>query len=140
MKKIFLIMLAAATGTLTYAQCDKPYSLTASKTEYLDANNIVQRTEVENTTLEIDKSGIVITRADGGNKMTGTVKPVSCEWKVPFKEGKTVFKSVLNDDGQELNITFTIESKEGKLVVVAQMDDDPNVRIRVAVDKVVEKS
>jgi hypothetical protein len=139
MKKIILLMLAATTGAITYAQCDKPYSLTASKTEYLDSNNVVQRTVEEGTTLEINKSDILITTGDGGHKMTGTIKPVSCAWKVPFKEGKTVFKSALNDGGQVMNITFTIESKDGKLMVVAQMDDDPNVRIRVAVDKFEEK-
>jgi hypothetical protein len=37
-------------------------------------------------------------------------------------------------------VTITIEGKEGKLTLLAEVDDDPNHKIRVTIDKFEEKT
>jgi uncharacterized protein GlcG (DUF336 family) len=73
--------------------------------------------------------------------MSGPVKSTSCNWKIPFKEGKTVVRATLTDASSDSkNVTITIEGKEGKLTLLAEVDDEPNHKIRVAIDKFEEKT
>lgn len=140
MKKQLLVMLiAAAAGTSSYAQCDKKVLVVSSKTEYLNGNGEVQRSVDETTTVEYDTATIVITPGDDPT-MTGTIKSRTCEWKVPFKEGKTVIKAILtNPQGQTMNLTITIEGKEGKISLIAEIEEMQDQKIRVLVDKFEEK-
>ena len=124
----------------TYAQCDKKLVLTASSTEYLDAAYEVQRTVDEETVIEISKPVITITPGNEGNTMTGTIKSDSCSWKLPYKEGKSVLKVTLADpSGETQDVTITIEGKEGKLTLLAEIDNRPDQKIRVALNKFEEK-
>ena len=127
-------------GIISYAQCDKNFVVTSSKTEYLNGNNVLERTVDENTTIEVSKSVITIKPGSEENKMTGPIKSTTCEWKQAFKEGKTVIKATITDPGGDTkDVTITIEGKDGKLTLMAQLDDDANKKIRVAIDKFEEK-
>ena len=126
---------------ISYAQCDKKQVLTASKTEYLDRNGTVQRTADETTTVEFNKSDINITIFAGETKsMSGSIKSDTCNWKIPFKEGKSILKALLTDPkGDARNLTITIEGKDGALSFLAEVEDMPDRRIRLVVDKFEEK-
>ncbi len=140
MKKfILLVVIASSMGISSYSQCDKKVLVTSSKTEHLDAKGEVERSVDETTTIEYDNKEIVITPGDDPT-MTGTIKSTTCEWKVPFKEGKTVIKASLTDpQGQMMNLTITIEGKEGKISLLAEIEEMPDRKIRVIVDKFEEK-
>lgn len=72
--------------------------------------------------------------------MHGTIKSVSCEWKTPFKNGKTVLKAALEgQQGETMNLTITIEGKEGKIDFLAEMDENADEKISIVVDKFEEK-
>lgn len=138
-KQVLVLLIAAAAGTSSYAQCDKKVLVVSSKTEYLNGNGEVQRSVDETTTVEYDTATIVITPGDDPT-MTGTIKSRTCEWKVPFKEGKTVIKAILtNPQGQTMNLTITIEGKEGKISLIAEIEEMQDQKIRVQVDKFEEK-
>ena len=143
MKKVlFLIMLLTILGIVfSYAQCSKKQIITSAKTEYLDGSGNVQRSVDENTTIEYDKSNITITIEQGDGKvMSGPVKWDSCNWTIPYKEGKSIVKSVVSDArGDEKNLTITIEGKDGKLTFLAQIEEVPDMKIRLTVDKFEEK-
>ena len=48
--------------------------------------------------------------------MTGSITSTACEWKQPFKEGKTTLEAKFKDGkGEESNATITIEGKDGKI-------------------------
>lgn len=135
-----MLLLLVLGSTISYAQCDKKLVLQSSKTEYLDQNFSTQRTVDEQTTIEIDGSSITITPGSESNKMTGTIKADSCLWKQPFKEGKTRYKANIADpSGEAKDVTITIEGKNGKQTFLVEVNEMPDMKIRVALDKFEEK-
>lgn len=141
MKTITLIFSLLVAGcTMSFAQCEKNLVLTSSKTEHMNADGVVQRTDDETAKIELSKTAVNVSVNDE-HKITGTIKSQTCDWKVPFKDGKTVIKAaVSNDQGEERNVTITIEGKEGKVTLLFEMDGMPDDRIRVGIDKFSEKS
>jgi len=127
-------LLVAGTVT-SFAQCGKKVVLTTSKTDHLDANGIVTRTVDEKAVVEIGQTTLNITVNDD-HKMNGAIKSDSCFWKIPYKEGKIHIKATLStDEGEEKNITITIEGKEGKVTLLFETEGMPDDRIRVVADK-----
>lgn len=141
MKKIILTLtLVAALSVACLAQCDKAVVLTSSKTDHLDATGAITRSDDETAMIEISKSAVDIS-VNGEHKMTGAIKDKSCDWKVPFKEGKTVIHATMtNNGGDEKKVTINIEGKDGKVTLLFDIDDMPNERLRVGIDKFVEKA
>lgn len=147
---IFIRGLAHQTRTLTaslcllvgfstgaFAQCEKPVVLKSSKTEYLDANGVLQRSEEEKSVLEISKSELIRYEPEGDElklDFKAEVKSSKCEWKVPYQEGKSVLRVTFREDGQAKDATVTIEGKGGKVTLVAVVDEAPDRRIRVTAD------
>jgi hypothetical protein len=136
MKTITLIIVLLLTGSaISFAQCDKKFSITTSKTEHLDSSGNITRTDDEKAVVIIGKADLNITVNDD-HKMTGAIKSDSCNWPVAYKEGKTVIKASLNDgSGDDKNITITITGKDGKVTLLFEMEGQPDDRIRVAADK-----
>jgi len=139
MKKLFLsTFILLISSLILNAQCDKKVVLNSSRTEYVDSSGNVERTVDENTVIEITQSEITIAPAD--RKMTGTVKYEKCNWTKPFKEGKSVLKTVITDQGGDVqNVTITIEGKDGRVYLTAVVDNTPNRIIRVQAEKFEEK-
>lgn len=122
------------------AQCDKDLILTSSKTEYLDANGLIQRSVEEKSTVRVGRKEVVIVPGNSDRKVTATVTSTSCEWKVPFKTGKTSLEiQFVNVDGITRNATLTIEGKDGKVTVLMEPKDTPNRKIRVPIDTFAEQ-
>ncbi|CAN5258532.1 hypothetical protein BH09BAC6_BH09BAC6_03990 [soil metagenome] len=142
MKTILLALsLIIAGSAACFAQCEKTSTFTASKRDEMDAAGTVQKTEEEKIIISITKSNITIELGDEGRKMAGPIKSSTCDWKTPYKEGKSVLKTTLSDEGgDEKNATITIEGKDGKIVLTFEMDEMPDRKIRVTADKFEEKS
>ncbi len=112
------MFLVAAGSTIAFAQCDKTATLTSSKTTHLDENGNVERTKDENAVITITATDITIAPGDEEHKMTGKITSKTCDWKVPFKEGKMVIKGIVSGDGgNDKDITVTIEGKNGKVTL-----------------------
>jgi len=139
MKQIFLSLAILVASITAFAQCDKKNLVTCNKTEYLDANGDVQRSTDEITIIEFDNKNISVTPGDDGTA-TGTITSMTCDWKVPYKEGKTVMKADITDpQGQVHKVTLTIEGKDGKLTFLVDMEERADRRIRAVVNKFEEK-
>ena len=135
-KQVLILLFIVVAGTSSYAQCDKKSILTSSVTEYLTSSGEVRKTVEETTTIEFDSKTIVITPGD--HNMEGTVSSITCDWKTPYKEGKTIIKTIIAiGDGQTMDVTITIEGKDGKLILL--FEESPEKRIRVTLDKFEEK-
>jgi hypothetical protein len=136
--QILILLFVAAAGVSSYAQCDKKIILSAGATEYFNAADELQRTVEEQTVIEYDSKTITVT--PNGRAMEGTVNSITCEWKTPFKEGKTVIKAVIpNPRGESMNATITIEGKDGKVTLLFEAAESPNRKIRITPDKFEEK-
>lgn len=141
MKTIALTLSLLVAGSVAcFAQCEKTVVLNSSKTEHLNAKGEVQRTDDETAMIELSKTALNVSVNDE-HKITAKITSETCDWKVPFKEGKTVIKAAAtNDQGEERNVTVTIEGKDGKVTLLFEMDGLPDDRIRVGIDKFVEKT
>ena len=138
--KPFLFSLLLITSGAAVAQCGKTVILTSALTEYLDAGYTVQRTVDENSSISIDSSQLIITPGDQ-NKMVGAITSSTCNWKQPFKEGKSVIKATFTRDGQQkMNATITIEGKDGKVTLLMDMEQMPDRKIRITANKFEEQS
>ncbi|TFF34317.1 hypothetical protein [Mucilaginibacter psychrotolerans] len=127
--------LILASSTISFAQCDKPIFLASSATNYYNAKGELQRTKDEETIITLTKTEVIIAPGDEAHKMTGPIKSYSCNWTMPYKEGKTVVTSTFTDGGKELNATITIEGKGGQVTVTMVAAEMPDMRIQVVADK-----
>jgi len=139
MKKIILTLsLLIGLTAVTFAQCDKTVELTSSKTNHLDESGTITRSDDETAIIDISKTTVDIS-VNGEHKITAPIKSNTCNWTTPFKEGKTVIKATADHDGQDENITITIEGKDGKVTLLFEMESQPGDKIKVGIDKFTEK-
>ena len=142
MKKIFLGLIGfAAFAFAGHAQCNKNVQLTSSKSSFLNEKFEVQGSKDEPVVVDITNTTITITpNGNSQEALSGTIKEKSCDWKVPYKEGKMVIKSELVDAGGDIkDATITIEAKNGKITLLAEAKEKPDQKIRLDVDKMEEK-
>jgi len=137
LKTTILVAVLLVTGSLaSFAQCDKTVTLTSSKTNYLQPDGTVERSKDENTVITITKTDLTITPGNEGHKMAGPIISNTCNWTVPFKEGKTTIKSkVTNQNGEELNVTINITGTDGKVALTFEAEEMPGKKIQVTADK-----
>jgi len=141
MKPLFLAVAAIAFGFSSKAQCEKVLQLSSSKTDYLNGSNAIQKSKDENTVVDITKTTItIVPNGNASDALSGKIEEISCDWPVPFKQGKTVIKTVLYDaSGDDKNATITIEAKDGKVFLLAEAKERPDQKIRLVVTKFEEK-
>jgi hypothetical protein len=138
---ILTLLLACAAAITSYAQCGKHLILSSSKTEYLDGRDSLQRTQEENSSIEISKTNVIIIPAnDATRTMKGEIQSDSCQWNIPFKDGRSVIKLTMkNDQGETRNCTITIEGKAGIVTLYFEAVEMPDKKIRVPIDTFQEK-
>jgi len=143
MKKIILPIIGLiGFGLVTHAQCGKNIVFASSKTDYLDAHDSLQRSANESVNVAIKKTDItVVINEDAETKLTGTGTLTSCDWKVPFKEGKMILKAQLTDvRGDSKNVTLTIEGKDGKATLLVEIESMPDRKMRLVADEFDERN
>ena len=130
--------------SLTNAQCteNKTSRFSSSKTEYLNESNAVENSRDEKTTIDFKNKDItILISGEGEQKMTGTIKSATCDWSMPYKVGKSVYKATIVDEGGDVkNATITIEGKDNKLTFVVEVEEMPGKKIRLVADKYEELS
>ena len=133
-KQILLLLLASVTGACSFGQCDKKILLSASSFENLNGSNEVQGKDDRAITIVYDSKLISFTPGD--ITLEGTVNSITCDWKIPFKEGKTVIKATITrTDGSTVNTTMTIEGKGGKNSLIAEFEESINQKMRITLEK-----
>ena len=139
MKQLLLAAVLLTAAMAGYGQCEKKSVFTASKTEHLAADSSVQRSDDGVVTIEFDKTTFNV-NPPNEEPMAGKVDSISCGWPTPYKEGKMRMKVTLTSpQGETQHFTVTIEAKDGKVILLAVMDNDPDQKIRMIADKFEEK-
>jgi hypothetical protein len=134
-KTLIITFLMVAGTTAGFAQCDQTVTLISSKTNQFDDQGHIDSRD-EHTVITISKTEITIVPG-GDHKMTGPINSKSCDWKTPFKEGKTVIKAKLSDENgdHEKNATITITGAAGKVTLTFEAEEMPGKKIQVIADK-----
>jgi hypothetical protein len=123
----------------SFGQCDKNLVLTCSKTEYLNAEGVVQRTVEEECVIKVSKSEVSIAPS-GHATMIASVTSTVCEWKQPFKVGKTTMEATFkHENGDTRKATIIIEGKDGKITCVMKEKERPDRVIKAIASKFEEQ-
>jgi len=124
----------------SFAQCGEEVILSASKTEYLNGSGVLQRTVDESSTIEISKTKVVIKPGNADQVMTGTITSDTCNWKAPYTEGLTVIHALFDDpSAEQRHVTLKLEGISGKITFLMEIQEMPDKKIRVSIDKFVKK-
>lgn len=137
MNKIFLTAMLLCTLTKwTYAQCDKKIVWTSMKEEWLNGKGELQHTDQDKVVIEMSRTGITLNHNDDPNDaMTGSIKDFTCNWTEPYKNGKTVIKSdLMEGHGDVHDAILTVEGKGGQITITLQLNDKPDMVIRMYPD------
>ena len=138
MKQILLcISMAMGIAIGANAQCNQVLQLSSAKTNVLNASYQNQGSRDEQVVVDITTSTITVTpNGNPSDAMTGKIKEMQCDWKVPFKDGKTVIKTDLVDpSGDVKDATITIEGKDGKITLLAEAKERPDQKLQLEVNK-----
>lgn len=126
------ILLALVTAV--FGQCGKTVVITSSKTDHVDAKGKLTKSFNEKVVIEISQATIGIS-VDGQQKMTGKVTSYKCNWKTPFKKGKSVIDAVMTNREGDRKAIMTIEGKSGKIRVHFIMPDKPGDQVSIVADR-----
>lgn len=138
---LLALFLLVAGSAACFAQCDKKLRLTSSKTEHLDGSGNLESSKDEQTVIEINKSNISVVIEDGEQTLTGLIKSNTCNWTMPFKQGKSIINASIsneNADGEK-DYTLTIEGKDGKVMLLVESIQKPDKKLRLPLDKFEEE-
>lgn len=122
MKKIFLAFTFFVVSLQAISQCDKKIKWYAAKGEMYDTNGALLDTKNDSIFLETDAQKISLRFQSDNNDLEGIVKEKFCNWKEPFKDGKTIYHTTTLIDGQTSDATFTIEAKDGTTILWVEIE------------------
>ncbi len=131
MKSILITLFVSVAGILSgFAQCEENAILTTSETNLTDVSGNPVGIKDEKTVLRFSKAAILL-NIDGEDR--GELKIVSqtCNWTIPYKEGKTIIQATMNDS----DYTIIIEGKDSKVNLTAMKNSSDDNILSMIVDK-----
>lgn len=124
-------MFISLAGTLsTFAQCEENAVLSTSKTNLADPSGEPIGVKDEKTVLRFSKIAIML-NIDGVDRGELKIVSQSCNWTIPYKEGKSIINAKLNNS----DYTLTIEGKEGKVSLHVVKNESDDSILSMVVDK-----
>ena len=135
MKTILICFIIFATSLKAISQCDKKVTWYASKGEMLDISGALLDTKIDSIFLETDPQKITLRFKSDQKTLEGTVKEKTCDWKEPFRNGKTVYHADVTVEGGTSNAIFTVEAKNGKITLTLTIDARADKKFLIYIDR-----
>ena len=135
MRAIFISLILFVASSEAISQCDKKVTWYASKGEMIDLSGNVLDTKVDNIFFETDPQKITLRFKSDQKALEGTIKDKTCDWKVPFKDGKTVYHTNVSVDDRISNAIFTVEAKEGKITLLLEIEVREGRKFLIHIDR-----
>jgi hypothetical protein len=135
MKAILVSFILFATSLQAISQCNKKVTWYAAKGDMLDANGGVLDSKHDSIFLETDPQKITLRFKSDQNQLEGTVKEKTCDWKEPFKNGKTVYHTTVTLDGSLSNAIFTVEGRDGKISLLLEIEAREGRKFLIYIDR-----
>jgi len=142
MKTILLFGMAffAVTSSAS-AQCGKKINWIAAGFDMVDSAGNISKTKTASVLIEQTPESIRFSYdGDPNSVMEGNIQNHVCNWKEPYKSGKSTFTADMIDPrGESKHAKFVIEAIDGKIVITGAADERPNQILRIKVDRYEEK-
>jgi len=122
MKTILACVMLMVIGMHANSQCDKKVSWYGTKGDMLDATGALLDTKTDSVFIETGPQNLSVKFKADPQGLEGTITGKTCEWKEPFKNGKTVYHAAVSVDGRDSNATLTLEAKDGKITLSVTVD------------------
>ena len=122
MKFIFAVVMLVVTGMHANSQCDKKVTWYGVKGEMYDANGGLLDTKSDSIFLVTEPQKVSVRFKSDDKELEGTVTKKSCDWKEPYKNGKTVYNTTVSLDGVNSSAVFAVEAKDGKITLTLEID------------------
>lgn len=135
MKAILGIFILFVTSLQAVSQCDKKVTWYASKGDMFDASGTRLDSREDSIFLETDPQKITLRFKSDQNALEGTVKEKTCDWKEPFKNGKTVYHASVTIDGRTTNAIFTIEARDDKITLSLDIEEMKDKKFLIYIDR-----
>jgi hypothetical protein len=135
MKAILICFILFATSLHAISQCDKKVTWYASKGDMLDASGTLLDTKIDSIFLETDPQKITLRFKSDQKALEGTVKEKTCDWKEPFRNGKTIYHTTVFVDGRTSNAIFTVEAKDGKIILSLTIEARADKKFLIYIDR-----
>jgi len=135
MKAILLFSVVVLTSFNAICQCDKKVTWYATKGEMLDATGALLDTKLDSIFLETGPEKITLRAKSDANELEGTVKEKTCDWKEPFKKGKSIYHASVSVNGGISDAVFTLEGKDGKIVLSVEIEAMKGRKYVIYIDK-----
>ena len=134
---IFVLAMLLLTCISAVAQCDKKIKWQAAKGVLVDETGTVVDTKEGSIVVTTDNKNVKFEILEHDNEMAeGTVSESTCDWKDAFKNGKSTYKATMTGrNGDTTGALFTIEGKDGKLMITIEVERLNGKKIRMVVDK-----
>lgn len=135
MKTILISFILFVTSLQAISQCDKKVIWYASKGDMFDAHGTRLDTREDSIFLETDPQKITLRFKSDQNSLEGTVKEKTCDWKEPFRNGKTVYHTTVSIDGRTSNAIFTVEAQDRKITLSLDIEDMKDKKFLIYIDR-----
>jgi hypothetical protein len=134
MKVILLFVILSVASLHALSQCDKKVAWYGTKGEMYDANGGLLDTKLDSIFLETDPQKITLRFKSDDKALEGIIKEKICDWKEPFKNGKTVYHTAVLVDGVNSNADFIIEGKDGKIILSLVIETRKERKFMIYID------
>lgn len=126
MKKLFALTFSLLLfSVISKAQCDGTTKWNCTKMKIVDQSGNLIKEKDENVVVEVSSKNINVTPEDSQDHMTGNVSDYSCKWTEPGKNGKTILKGEVTDNGGKLrHATITIEGVNGRITITLEAPEE----------------
>ena len=135
MKIFFAVVMLVVTGMQAHSQCDKKIKWYAAKGEMYDTSGGLLDTKFDSVFIETGPQNISLKFQSDDKALEGIVKEKNCNWKEPFKNGKTVYNAEVSIDGANSNAIFTIEAKDQKITLSLEIETRKERKYIIYIDK-----
>ena len=134
MKTILLAFILFVTSLQAISQCDKKVTWYASKGDMFDQGGNLLDTKTDSIFLETDPQKITLRFKADQKTLEGTVKEKTCDWKEPFRNGKTVYHANVLVEDKTSDAVFTVEAKDGKITLMLTIETMPGRKFLIYID------
>src|SRR5215204_1374249 len=135
MKTILFFVMLVVTGIQANSQCDKKVFWYATKGEMYNINGDLLDTKQDSIFFETDPQKISLRFKSDDKALVGTITEKNCDWKEPFRNGKTVYHASVFVDGVSTNATFTIEAKDEKFMLSLVIEAREERKFLIYIDR-----